>query len=232
MKSKRPQGRPPKRSAVPYEMTEALQSYMNANLGEHGGLPRPERLPSVLAAVLGRIARRDPEEWRYCLQRMATIANLDVALFVPEERIEYEVSVELERLAFGHSSKETHYRDTLRSQRGALLDFFRQEHFPHDVRDSGVVKKWLAVHWTRILALLTLIPCYCRYTSLSYNEFSADKITQTHSRWWGQARTTDLIIAVLHNTTPENLRRLLKASRPDGTEPHTDSKDYSTDPFA
>lgn len=212
-------------------MTEALQSYMNANLGEHGGLPRPERLPSILAAVLRRIARRDPDEWRYCLQRIATIANLDVALFVPEERIEYEVSVELDNLERGHPSKETHHRDTLRSQRGALLDFLRQEHFPHDVRDSRVVKKWLADHWTRIMELLTPIPCYCKYAALSYDEFLADRITQAHSRWWSQARTTDLIVALLHNSTPGNLQRLLKSSLPQGTEACANSEDHSTNPL-
>lgn len=212
-------GKPSKRPPVPYHVLENIQAYMNANTAHTEGMPSQKWHSLLIVSLLERLNQRDPREAQYCEQVIAAIANLEAARFVTPDRIEEEIRLQFRNLIYGKPSRATHHIGTIQSQHGAVLDYLRQQKYPLHANHDKTREKWLETHWTRLMDVISIIPCPCIYTSrsLSFVEFieTVKRFTCEKKRQYrlhSQADTTDLIIANLHSTSPLNIERLLKAS--------------------
>ena len=198
-------GRPPKRSTLPYQDLENLQLWMNANQAESLGIPeQAEHLQLVVAAVLVRLQRGETIEHEPYRRLLATIANLEAARFASKERIAAEIERECHTFVWENVSRCTHDRQNLRTQRGLLLDYFLQEKYPS--QSDKAARKWLKARWSRMTELLAMIPCGCRYSLdvESFLQMAKDRVLV------GDAEVSEVILASVHNTTIQNVRKLLK----------------------
>jgi hypothetical protein len=111
-------------------------------------------------------------------------------------------------LAFTKVSRSNHWGGTIKAQRDVLAAYLTVAPFPLNVRNDALRELWFKEHGPPLVKSLTLYPCLCPYTaSLEEAPLQAIKKCESH------AVLIRLLLAHLHNTTPENIRKLLKPSK-------------------
>lgn len=170
--------------------------------------PDRERLVKIVRVMLGRMQAIDPHEYNHCRSSVAHIATLQAADFSPKQKAEQKAEIErcLEEMASEPASKLTHVRENVAIQREMLIDYLMSEKFV----DANNPKMWLTERWDRIVTLLTTIPCRCCYNS-SHENFIREA-ARSRKTLATVAHTADTILAALHNSTPEFIRKRAKNS--------------------
>lgn len=203
--------RPPKKSNVPYEIHKNINEYYLKFHKESNGMPSKKYHEQIIRALLQRLQGIDPEQAAHCAGMIAVIAGAEVARFASQDQIENEIKWAFNGIAFGKPSRAMCGRGTFLVQRDMLLDYLMREEYPCQAENTKTMKDWLAQHWSRIIELITPTPCGCSYTVSFDGLGSLAERSGTSHKWRSVADTAVLILANLHNTTPANIRRILKA---------------------
>ena len=164
----------------------------------------------IIAALLERLTGNNAREGEAVRGVIFAMANIERLLLSPEKKVELYVK-ELDKVRRGRMSRLNHYPPTLQTQVKALKDYFRQKDFPR-AKNKEERGQWINEHKQEIYELLITFNCPCNYQtfegwSKEVEEEANNPDTVIHY-YPDDARA--FLLAILHNTTPENIKKFLK----------------------
>ena len=147
----------------------------------------------------------------------------DLANEIPEESLNVYSSFLLDALSLPNRSKRQHLLITLHLQRDFILGFMNHYGYQNlaDNRQEEWFEKTFGEHF---FSVLTAHPCFCPYPrtlkEVLYPPAPHDPLSEFDERegkYLAPAGSTiNYLLANLHHTTPEQIRRLLKESLEEG----------------
>jgi len=171
-------------------------------------------LITVIWAKLDRIKRENADEYNHCRKQIAKIAKCEAMAPLTAELAEdayIEINSSVTAIRSAPADTHQHSAANVSDQSRILLDYLRKEAYPVNAQSDANRKEWLKHHWPRIIELLTMFPCRCSY-STRYEEFVGPWLRANQrggTKLSLHSDTTHLILAFLHNASPESVRRKL-----------------------
>ena len=169
-------------------------------------LPRnPALLKLIVHALLYRIRQGDAKEEKF-LRLFVRGISMAEALAMRDEVHRKLLTRYLALDVYGllhDKPRADHHVPTLRIQQTLLIEYFESNGFRSNATEQ--INTWLQRRVHEIWELIKPFPCLCNYRD-SLNDMNLEKPTPTETF----AELIRLILAELHVSTPENIRKLLK----------------------
>jgi hypothetical protein len=192
-----------------------------------------ETLQATVDALLERIGRKNEEEaWQLGVY-IELLGALDAYWStIPSNPLDTlratrecsEISVMIDAISRGESTKQTHCKETIILQ-GRILDRYLDEHSDFVIcRNAQARKDWLQKHASAIDELITPVPCFCSYLdkfvtdNWTINPHSQEKLKDVwvQPKWIDgflarvltAARLRDALLAMLHGTTVAQVMKI------------------------
>lgn len=170
----------------------------------------PKLAGKVIKMLLERIRRMDRHTAKYIegILQMLVGAESFVSQF-PDLQIDVKKIYDeyLVRIGARRKPRAGHMSNVLDTQKLLLARYLAIRPPPLDPTATEDTKKWVQDNWDAILDLIGWLPCLCNYSAtFDSNDFSRryDRADE------GAAGLIHTILAFLHNSIPETIRRLLK----------------------
>jgi hypothetical protein len=178
----------------------------------------------LIAALLGRIGKRNPKEARFLRQMIALLAGAERQMPALSDKQREEFAADPPGFALTFESiyrqllldvitskvpRKDHDVYTLSDQRKALNEYMNH----HPIKPSASFqdyKRWLAFHSPKLYDHLSFFPCLCEYRE-SINQITSNE--QDLFNCHGLADLTYIILAELHQTTASAIRKALSHSK-------------------
>lgn len=164
----------------------------------------------IIDALLKRFTKIKASEGKVLRGVVLAMANIERILIPPERKVR-EYLIELNKIVDGQVSRLTHYPPTMQTQVKALKDYFKQEKFPTG-KNKDMRAKWVNEHRETIYELLKTFNCPCNYQTFEmWNKEVEKEIGKPDTVFYyypDNARA--FLLAILHNTTIENIKKFLK----------------------
>jgi hypothetical protein len=177
----------------------------------------PELLKSLVSCLLKRIETLDEGLGKSLRHLSKWLASLEEEVRLYPARKERNLRLTNQGLlliAAGTLSRNSHWYYTLNAQLDWLRDYVKKSEFPLRGNNRAVTiqrqEQWIRAHAETIGRELSGWPCMCNYSGLGEFQYKPVLDTNTNRPTIGTAATA--IVAFVHNTTVENVRKLTKPS--------------------
>jgi len=186
-----------KRSIDPY----ALVGIVALQKADADALPRnQDLLRGCLSALLERARRRSMAQERLLRRHLRILAGLEQQM---PQRLHDLAIPSLLSLAYAPPSKAKHWPEVLKLQWNTLLVYLRE-------KDFNERAGWIEEHKSEIRKRLTSIPCNCRYRRDLANSIREVAERERKGKPTSLAFVATQILADVHSTGPENIRKWLR----------------------
>lgn len=167
----------------------------------------------IIDALLKRFESINASEGKSLRGVILTMANIERLLISPERKVE-EYFIELIKIAEGRVSRLNHYPPTMQTQEKALKDYFEQEKFPSG-KNKDMRAKWVNKHGQPVYDLLKTFNCPCNYQAFeAWNNAVGKEASKPDTVFYHYPDDVrSFLLATLHNTTPENIKKYLKKKK-------------------
>ena len=165
----------------------------------------PALLKLIAQALLYRIRQRDPKEEKFLRLFVRGVSMSEELASKHQAFRKYfgkSLVANLSRLIQKRPRPE-HHVPTLRIQQTLLIDYLKSNNF--QAKGVEQIKDWLHERVQEMWELIKPYPCFCNYRR-TLADMDLDKPVRTETL----TQLIRLILAELHFSTPENIRKLLK----------------------
>jgi hypothetical protein len=194
----------------------------------------PQLLTSIVKMLIVRISQRSRKDAKYLEVMICNIAILESRFAFLEQALESKTPSAItalkltqdtisllvkwvEALAVGQVQRGKHLSLTVVVQRDLMATFLKLFNYPQ--RYAATRRLWFDDHAHDLVVVLSFLPCLCspldwkpsNRPSATAVDAVADRLKNTCRQWpkMTEAPVTYETLAILHNTTPENIRKLL-----------------------
>ena len=213
----RPSGVPPRRPkgrrpTLPH--FDILDAHLLAAIRDaKGRTPHGAKLAgAVVKMLIERIRLRDRKTAKYVEGVLQTLVGVETFLkqhpSVERQKKELEIYQEyLLRIAASPIPRRGHMENALYTQRQLLIRFFQDHPAPLDPVSPEDTQRWVEENWQQVIDFIGWLPCLCNCsTTLDIQAFNRIPLAE------GTLGLVRALLAYLHNTTPEQVNKLLKQS--------------------
>lgn len=199
------------KASDPYEY--GVAHYFLASALATNGTPKSDLLTRrVHLALLQRLRKFHPEEYRHCMEAVAIIAKFEAvdARYLAADERERGIAELLEEIAGGTPSRLQHNKILIEDQRRMLRDLFSRDKYQENPNYESRLR-WFHSHWEQLQAMLVLTPCRCQYR-MAFDDLRPHANMHPNDIS-SVAKASDFFLAFSHGlmtVSAENLSKLLK----------------------
>ena len=178
----------------------------------------PTLLRAIVRALLTRIDKKAPREAAWIKGIVQELAAMEYDALLAQASDEEKTGIHdgfLELIQSSGPGWRTHDAEIVKVQRRVLVIFVSLNPYP-----TGPSERWgwIVKHGGEIMKLIAGLPCLCRYerdwkglkdgVPIKGKGRKAARLEPGHCRTPGEI--IDLLLAYVHNTTPQNIQKLLR----------------------
>jgi len=177
-----------------------------------GRTPRDAKLAgAVIKMLVERIRVLNPQTAKYVEGILQTLVGAEIVLMEQSEIDpikEREIYQEyLLRIGARKIPRGGHMPNALDTQRQLLIQFLEHHPAPLDETHTEDTWLWVEANWQQIVDFIGWVPCLCT-SSNTFDPLALRKIPLAE----GTLGLVRALLAYFHNTTPEQIKKLLKQS--------------------
>jgi hypothetical protein len=177
-----------------------------------GKTPQESKLAGmVIKALLYRINYRDPHEARYIKGVLQTLVGAEAFIlkYAPplKENEEEIYEKHLTQICRAPTPRSGHMSNTIDIQKLLCTRFMENHQLPNTTEEEKL--NWIETHWPQLIQFIGPFPCLCSY-SVEWDKNTFCRLPLEE----GMAGIIRMLLAYLHNTTPQNINKLLKQADP------------------